>query len=102
MMTISQLANFVRRTRERKNALRRKGISVEEVLPGQPIYAKTLNAERVQKLESIGFSWCQVISWEDRFRDLMEYYEANDGKWPSQSMGGLGEWVHKQVSVNFS
>ena len=27
--------------------------------------------------------------------ELMEYNERN-GRWPSQSMGQLGEWVHKQ------
>mmetsp|Transcript_45566 Transcript_45566/g.96880 ORF Transcript_45566/g.96880 Transcript_45566/m.96880 type:complete len:112 (+) Transcript_45566:1380-1715(+) len=36
-----------------------------------------------------------MVSWESRFMELMDYYETN-GRWPSQSMGTLGEWVHKQ------
>ena len=35
------------------------------------------------------------MSWEERFRELIEYYEIN-GKWPPQSVGTLGDWVHRQ------
>jgi len=95
-----QLANWVRGIRERKAKLLRNGIEVEEAPPAgmPPLLPRTCTAERIEKLNSIGFAWilaAPMVAWEDRFRDLMEYYEKND-RWPSQSMGSLGEWVHKQ------
>eukprot|EP00571_Detonula_confervacea_P011409 CAMPEP_0172303614 /NCGR_PEP_ID=MMETSP1058-20130122/5133_1 /TAXON_ID=83371 /ORGANISM="Detonula confervacea, Strain CCMP 353" /LENGTH=246 /DNA_ID=CAMNT_0013014495 /DNA_START=33 /DNA_END=769 /DNA_ORIENTATION=+ len=96
-----QLANWVRGIREKKAGLLRKGIEVEEVSPGKEILAKTLTTERLDRLNSIEFVWSvsgPKMSWEDRFKDLMEYYETN-GKWPSQSMGSMGEWVHKQRTI---
>ena len=71
---------------------------MDEVPPGEKIFAKTLTAERLDRLNSIEFVWVVTgpnASWEDRFKDLMEYYEMH-GKWPSQSMGTLGLWVNKQ------
>ena len=93
-----KLANWVRGIREKNAHMIKKGIDVEEVQPGKSILAKTLMAERIDKLNSIGFVWSVAgpkMLWEDRFRDCIEYYEMN-GRWPSQSMGSLGEWVHTQ------
>ena len=84
--------------REKYRSNERKGIREEVVPEGKPILAKTLTAERIQRLESIGFIWSVAgpkVSWEDRFNDCMQYYQANK-KWPSQQSGSLGEWVHKQ------
>ena len=96
-----KLANWVRGIREKKAHMIKKGIDVEEVQLGKSILAKTLTAERIDKLNSIGFVWSVAgpkMLWEDRFRDCIEYYEMN-GRWPSQSMGSLGEWVHKQRTL---
>ena len=65
------------------------------------MFPMTLTAERIARLDSIGFAWAPSggiprHSWEDRFRELTDYYESNESTWPSQSMGQLGEWVHKQ------
>mmetsp|Transcript_22461 Transcript_22461/g.40498 ORF Transcript_22461/g.40498 Transcript_22461/m.40498 type:complete len:206 (+) Transcript_22461:765-1382(+) len=60
--------------------------------------SRLLTAERIEKLNDIGFIWVVTapnLSWDSRFSDLMEYYDKHD-RWPSHSMGGLGEWVHKQ------
>ena len=76
----------------------RKGIEVEVPEPGKPVFNKTLTAERLERLNSVGFQWSisgPKMAWEDRFKDLMEYYESH-GKWPSQSIGSLGGWVNKQ------
>jgi hypothetical protein len=35
------------------------------------------------------------LSWDDRFAELMEYFQMN-GRWPPHTSGTLGEWVHKQ------
>eukprot|EP00571_Detonula_confervacea_P011465 CAMPEP_0172304340 /NCGR_PEP_ID=MMETSP1058-20130122/5760_1 /TAXON_ID=83371 /ORGANISM="Detonula confervacea, Strain CCMP 353" /LENGTH=560 /DNA_ID=CAMNT_0013015529 /DNA_START=54 /DNA_END=1733 /DNA_ORIENTATION=+ len=92
------LGNWVCRVREKKKNLLKKGIEVEEVPPGREILAKTLTAERLDRLNSVEFVWSvagPTVAWEDRFKELIEYYKMND-KWPSQSMGTLGDWVHKQ------
>jgi len=49
---------------------------------------------------SIGFVWApqgprSATAWDDRFGELMEYYEENR-RWPTQASGSLGEWVNKQ------
>ena len=75
-----------------------KGIDIEVVEEGKQARAKTLTAERVERLNALGFVWAPAgpkAKWEDRFKELVSYYETN-GKWPSQSHGTLGEWVHKQ------
>jgi len=97
---LPQLASWVRCIREKRAILVRKGLEYEEIPPGRtgPL-PKTLTPDRIGRLDSIGFAWTvsgPKTSWEDRFRDLMDYHESNDGAWPSQSMGALGEWVHKQ------
>lgn len=73
---------------------------MEEVPPGGKLHARTLNAERISKLDSIGFVWkiqtAIMVPWEDRFEEMLRYYNDH-GKWPSQSgTGSLGCWVHKQ------
>jgi len=93
------LGNWVCRVREKKVNNLKKGIEFEEVPPGKELTCKTLTAERIEKLNSIGFVWCMdtrpKLSWEVRFQELIEYYEMN-GKWPPQSVGTLGDWVHRQ------
>jgi hypothetical protein len=95
-----KLASWVRCIREKRAILVRKGLEYEEIPPGRSVpLPKTLTPGRIGRLDSIGFAWTVSgpnTSWEDRFRDLMDYHESNDGAWPSQSMGALGEWVHKQ------
>ena len=84
--------------REKMTIIKKKGLEFEEPKPGRLIAARTLTAERIEKLNSIGFVWSilpPTVCWEDRFQELMEYYYEN-GKWPSQSMGSLGEFVHTQ------
>jgi len=97
---IKKLGNWVQAIRNRRMSLLRDGIEYEEAVPGKRnrILTKQLTAERIDRLDSIEFVWSVAgpkVAWEDRFRELMEYREAN-GRWPSQSMGKLGEWVHKQ------
>lgn len=94
-----QLASWVRGIREKRASNLRKGIDIEEMPVGKKgLFAKTLTAERIKQLDDIGFVWSVAgpkVKWEDRFQDMMDYYEQH-GKWPSQSMGSLGEWIHKQ------
>jgi len=97
-----ELAKWVKGLREKKALLRRKGFEFE-VPPfhGDKLTLRTLTAERVETLESVGFPWIvgstkeSWVSWEERFQEAVAYHEEN-GRWPSQSMGGLGMWVHKQ------
>jgi len=96
------LAHWVRGIRERKALLLPKGIVVEitpeTVGPGVPLPAKAITAERMEKLDSIGFAWVVTgprTAWDNRFWELVEFYEEH-GKYPSQSMGSVGQWVHKQ------
>ena len=59
----------------------------------------TLTADRIRKLDEIGFLWPSIdyapVSWEGRFQEMMNYYEMN-GRWPTQSMGRMGDWIQKQ------
>jgi len=56
-----------------------KGIEVEEIGPGEQLTVRTLTAERIERLGSLGFVWaaaargCEKISWEGRFQELLEY-----------------------------
>jgi len=96
-----KLYYWVRNMRERRGKLAKQNLEYEEPPPeGKPLLPRTLTAERIEKLESIGFLWSvaepkEKVSWEERFQEVVEYYNEN-GRWPSQSMGGLGMWVHKQ------
>jgi len=96
-----KLGNWVNGIRDKRSNLIKKGIEFEEIAPGKKILSKSLTAERLERLNAIGFVWSVAgpkVAWEDRFRDCREFYEMN-GKWPSQSMGSLGEWVHKQRTL---
>jgi len=62
--------------------------------------AVTLTKERIDRFNSINFSWDLTgstprLSWDIRFNQMMDYYRKN-GRWPPHSQGTLGEWVHKQ------
>ncbi|KAL3797480.1 hypothetical protein ACHAWO_008196 [Cyclotella atomus] len=67
----------------------------------QYIRPSALTPQRISQLESLNFAWGvrnvpNHVSWEDRFKQLMEYYEAY-GAWPPHSLsGGLGSWVKHQ------
>jgi len=94
------LYKWVRGVRERKARLLKRGIMCDEHLrpDNGRSTSRLLTAERIEKLNDIGFIWVVTapnLSWDSRFSDLMEYYDKHD-RWPSHSMGGLGEWVHKQ------
>mmetsp|Transcript_18625 Transcript_18625/g.44835 ORF Transcript_18625/g.44835 Transcript_18625/m.44835 type:complete len:738 (-) Transcript_18625:209-2422(-) len=96
-----KLACWVNAMRNEKRSLLKRGIEFEKVHPGKKILSKTITAERLQRLNSLGFLWSvsgPKVSWEKRFQDCLEYCEEN-GRWPSQSMGSLGEWVHKQRTL---
>mmetsp|Transcript_3287 Transcript_3287/g.7312 ORF Transcript_3287/g.7312 Transcript_3287/m.7312 type:complete len:111 (+) Transcript_3287:194-526(+) len=58
-----------------------------------------MTAERLAELDNIGFvrkvSTSPRLPSEERFQDCMDYYER-EGRWPPQSAGRLGEWVHSQ------
>jgi len=100
LLSLSQLSNWVNTIRNRRRTLLHDGIEHEDDKVGvrKRVLTKTLTSERIRLLDSIGFVWSIAgpkAAWEDRFRELMEYYDAND-RWPSQSMGKLGEWIHKQ------
>jgi len=94
-----KLAMWVKNIREKKAKLVKAGIEYEVLEPGQKMLPRTLTKERIERMTNIGFVWvCSTgpnTPWEDRFQELLEYYEEN-GRWPSQSMGTLGQWVHKQ------
>jgi len=93
-----QLGHWVRNIRSVRTRLRSRGIEAEEVPPGKKLRNKTLTVERIERLNSIGFVWAIVgpkVPVEERFQELVEYYEMN-GHWPSQSMQGLGTWIHRQ------
>ena len=100
LLSLSQLSNWVNAIRNRRRTLLRDGIEHEDDKVGvrKRVLTKALTSERIRLLDSIEFVWSIAgpkAAWEDRFRELMEYYDAND-RWPSQSMGKLGEWIHKQ------
>jgi len=93
------LGNWVCRVRQKMIFLQKRGQEVEEVPHGKKLYCKTLTAERIERLNSIGFVWRvneePTRSWDERYLDLIEYYETN-GRWPPQSLGTLGDWTHSQ------
>eukprot|EP00581_Thalassiosira_minuscula_P005124 CAMPEP_0183748560 /NCGR_PEP_ID=MMETSP0737-20130205/67832_1 /TAXON_ID=385413 /ORGANISM="Thalassiosira miniscula, Strain CCMP1093" /LENGTH=581 /DNA_ID=CAMNT_0025984297 /DNA_START=1144 /DNA_END=2887 /DNA_ORIENTATION=+ len=95
------LAHWVRGIREKRARMRREqGIEVEVIPPGEELLARSLTQERIDRLDAIGFAWTVAKpgskrSWEERFQELLVYYEEH-GAWPSQSMVGLGSWLHKQ------
>ncbi|KAL7547298.1 hypothetical protein ACHAWF_016649 [Thalassiosira exigua] len=55
----------------------------------------SLTAERVDKLESIGFQWA-LADWTEMFGRLVEYYETNGHSQVPQQFGSLGRWVAYQ------
>ena len=42
--------------------------------------------------ESIGID----ADWEKNYRELRDYLDAHDGKYPSANSRGLGDWIHNQ------
>ena len=87
--------------REKKKALDKIGMEGEDKQTG-----KALTAERIEQLNSIGFVWSlqPKTSWEDRLRDVVEYYEEH-GRWPTKDRGQptdvlqLGGWVDRQRNL---
>jgi len=97
--TDPKLGNWVHIIRGKRNALEKEGKDFEEIPPNGKVLSKTLTAERRAKLDNVGFVWkvstTPKLPWEERFQDCMDYYER-EGRWPPQSAGPLGEWVHSQ------
>ena len=66
----------------------------------QYVRPSALTPQRIAQLESLNFIWGvrnvpSHVSWEERFKQLMEYYDAH-GCWPPHSLSGLGSWVKHQ------
>ena len=66
-------------------------------------YPNTLTAERINRLEGIGFTWCirpePVKTWNSKFQELMEYkntYGNCNVPQRYQDNPKLGTWVHTQ------
>jgi len=82
------------------------------IIPAPPLQAPLhltvtkLNAERIAKLNSIGFEWSVVKtepkSWDERYKDLLEFKARNAhlrvSRDPKSPDSGLGEWLHTQRS----
>ena len=60
-----------------------------------------LDPSRVERLEELGFQWTsnkrRQYSWEDRFKQLREFWEERGHcRVPQSHAGGLGNWVAQQ------
>ena len=93
---------FVQGVRAKRKVNVKKGYTdgIEEMPPDGKLGPKTLTAERIQRLDAMGFTWNPLdphVPWEDRFEALCDYYSEH-GKWPSQSVPGIGEWTHRMRS----
>ena len=90
-----RLGRFVNKLREKKSELKKKGLDWEEPKKGR-LTSRTLTKDRVDMLESMGFVWSfkkPQVSWENRYQEVIEYYEMN-GRWPTRKDdGSLGHWV---------
>ena len=50
-----------------------------------------LLSERKVALETLGFPWSSDDIWDEKYRQLQAFYEAN-GRWPLSREGTLGNW----------
>ena len=58
--------------------------------------ADSLSQDRIDRLNSIGFSWTLFAPWKARFDELVKYKAKHgDCDFP-QRQGLLGGWVHRQ------
>ena len=78
----AQLALWVQGIREKRSSLWRQGIEFEELAEGARITNRVLTADRIARLDELGFVWsgafgCPKVSWEGRFREMMNYYEQH-------------------------
>ena len=94
-----RLGKWVQKLREKKTELDKKGLDFE--LPKGKLTGRTLTKERIDKLDSLGFEWRiktkPRVSWDERFEELVQFYNMN-GRWPSRSTDGeIGTWTHNQV-----
>ena len=92
--------------RRKRSILRSQGIEADEILPGERVFDRALTADRIARLDALGFEWnaavgCAPVPWEERFQEVVEYH-AHYGRWPSQSMGTMGDWVHRQRQAYMS
>ena len=86
-----------------ENAAAKQGTNeppTKKLRKSQYIRPSALNPERIAQLESLDFAWGvrnvpKHVSWEDRFNQVIEYYQTN-GSWPPHSLSGLGSWVKHQ------
>jgi hypothetical protein len=100
-----KLGKWVNSIRIKKKSLDAQGLQSEPPKMNKdnqvvPAGATTLTLDRIEKLNAIGMDWHVIgptprLSWEERFQELMEYFQVN-GRWPPHTQGTLGEWVHKQ------
>jgi len=71
------------------------GISIKKPFP-----YTYLSAERVERLDAVGFVWSinkDVKSWDERLAILKQFKETH-GEWPSrkEKWNNVGDWVHNQ------
>ena len=97
---IRKLACFVKDVQYNTTKLKQRGLEHEEIpvraKHANRVSGKILTAERIARLDSIGFCWnvweerfpnVPKVSWQGRFEEALEYREEH-GQWPSsQSMG---------------
>jgi hypothetical protein len=60
---------------------------------------KKLAADRIAKLDSLGFQWNVLVDWDVRFGELVDYHRMNRHCNVPYKYGPnpqLGEWVNKQ------
>lgn len=95
----SRLSEWVRRLREKKSELSKRGQDYETPLPNHKLSSRTLTKERIDQLEILGFVWSLKtkpnVPWETRFQELLDYYSQH-GTWPTRKDGSLGWWVSDQ------
>lgn len=98
----TRLGIWVSKLREKKRELVKSGNDFETIKRGK-ITQLTLTQDRLDRLNSIGFEWCLKktpdVSWDTRFHELIEYYQAH-GRWPNRKKSGsLGQWTHHQRNM---
>ena len=95
-----RLGKWVQKLREKRTELSKKGEEFESPRKNNKLTSRTLTKERVQRLDDLGFEWrvktTPQVSWDIRFRELIEFYQTY-GKWPSRKNdGSIGVWAHNQ------
>ena len=94
------LARWVYNLRGKRKGLQEKG---EECQVADEVKEKAwtthLTQERIDRLDSVGFSWTALrkqAPWEERFQELLDYYQAHGNCRVPEKVGPLGRWVEQQ------